>query len=132
MAAPLKSGLLCSFQYDAELFQPATVQRLAAHYHHLLQGISASPGAYLAELPMLSPAEKEQVLRGWNPPQPFSPPRRALPQRFEAAVARTPQAVAVIHNEQRLSFAELNRRANRWAYALRAWGVGPEVRSGSV
>ena len=91
----------------------------------LLEIMAADPGEAIGRLPMLSDAERRQVVRGWTATA--TPPAAAtLPSLFEAQVARTPDAAALLHGDARLSYAELNRRANRLAHRLIRRGVGPE------
>lgn len=122
-------GLAAAIEYDTDLFDQATIERLSAHLQRLLKGAVENPRARLSELPMLAPAEQEQVI-GWGAPAASALPSRAVHQRFEERAARTPWAVAVVHERLTLSYGELDRRANQLAQLLRRHGVGPEVRVG--
>ncbi|HTK11072.1 MAG TPA: amino acid adenylation domain-containing protein, partial [Ktedonobacteraceae bacterium] len=120
-------GLRCRFEYSTDLFDEATIIRLADHWQTLLAGIAADPRQPLSTLPLLSEEERHQVVVAWNATQQMQYPlEQSLSQLFEAQVARTPQAVAVICEHEQLSYQELNARANRLAHQLRARGVGPE------
>src|SRR6266516_3088133 len=77
-------------------------------------------------LPMLREAERQQILGAWNATQGYFPEHSCIHQLFEEQVQRTPEAVAVVFEQQRLTYRELNRRANRVAHALQAAGVGPD------
>jgi amino acid adenylation domain-containing protein len=101
------------------------MRRLLEQYERLLQGIAADPQQAVGSLPLLSETERDQVLRQWNDTL-QAIPESTLPALFEAQAARTPEATALVFEAERLSYAELNERANRLAHLLRAQGVGPE------
>ncbi|PTV74972.1 amino acid adenylation domain-containing protein, partial [Pseudomonas aeruginosa] len=109
------------------LFDASTVERLAGHWRNLLRGIVANPRQRLGELPLLDAPERRQTLSEWNPAQRECAVQGTLQQRFEEQVRQRPQAVALILDEQRLSYGELNARANRLAHCLIARGVGADV-----
>ena len=113
-------------EYDAELFRPATIQRLLNHYQMLLEGIVATPDQQLSDLPLLTKAERHQML-AWNDTGSEPAPAMCIAQMFEAQVERTPDAVAVTLADEWITYRELNRRANQLANYLRRNGVGPEV-----
>lgn len=120
-----EGALAASFEYNTELFDPATVTRIAEHYLTLLQGIADAPQARISELPLLTRDQRRQILVDWNSTQAVYPADRCLHQLFEAQVDKTPDADAVAFADQTLSYAELNARANLLAYYLRSKGVGP-------
>ncbi|MCO1852169.1 amino acid adenylation domain-containing protein, partial [Pseudomonas aeruginosa] len=99
----------------------------AGHWRNLLRGIVANPRQRLGELPLLDAPERRQTLSEWNPAQRECAVQGTLQQRFEEQVRQWPQAVALILDEQRLSYGELNARANRLAHCLIARGVGADV-----
>ncbi|NPS78252.1 amino acid adenylation domain-containing protein, partial [Pseudomonas aeruginosa] len=103
------------------------VERLAGHWRNLLRGIVANPRQRLGELPLLDAPERRQTLSEWNPAQREYVVQGTLQQRFEEQARQRPQAVALILDEQRLSYGELNARANRLAHCLIARGVGADV-----
>ncbi|HCF2300952.1 TPA: amino acid adenylation domain-containing protein, partial [Pseudomonas aeruginosa] len=105
----------------------STVERLAGHWRNLLRGIVANPRQRLGELPLLDAPERRQTLSEWNPAQRECAVQGTLQQRFEEQARQRPQAVALILDEQRLSYGELNARANRLAHCLIARGVGADV-----
>ncbi len=115
------------FDYATDLFDASTVERLAGHWRNLLRGIVANPRQRLGELPLLDAPERRQTLSEWNPAQRECAVQGTLQQRFEEQVRQRPQAVALILDEQRLSYGELNARANRLAHCLIARGVGADV-----
>ncbi|HBP4241547.1 TPA: amino acid adenylation domain-containing protein, partial [Pseudomonas aeruginosa] len=102
-------------------------ERLAGHWRNLLRGIVANPRQRLGELPLLDAPERRQTLSEWNPAQRECAVQGTLQQRFEEQARQRPQAVALILDEQRLSYGELNARANRLAHCLIARGVGADV-----
>jgi amino acid adenylation domain-containing protein len=116
--------------YSTALFEEATIRRWAGHFQTLLEGLTADPGRRLAELPLLTAAERDQVLLEWNRPPadyPEEGPEEGFVHRmFEAQAGRTPDAVAVVFEAEALSYRQLNERANRFAGRLRDLGVGPE------
>jgi len=116
-----------SVNYDRERFDAETIQRLLGHFHTLLHSLVAMPAARLAELPMLAAAEQRQMLVAWNETQTDYPPELCLHEMFEAQAARTPDAVAVVCEDQQITFRELDHRANQLAQYLQKLGIGPEV-----
>jgi amino acid adenylation domain-containing protein/non-ribosomal peptide synthase protein (TIGR01720 family) len=118
-------GLSGEFEYNTDLFELATVQRMVGHLLVLLEGIAAGPDRRLGELPMLTDVEARQVLVEWNATERAVAPA-TLSELFEAQVARTPQNTAVVFEGGSLSFAELEARANQLAHYLIELGVGPE------
>ncbi|MEW6732656.1 MAG: amino acid adenylation domain-containing protein, partial [Acidobacteriota bacterium] len=109
--------------YDSELFQTATIDRMAKHFTTLLESIVANPEQTIAQLPMLSQTELDQILVEWNSTVTNYPATTSVQQLFEAQVKRTPDAIAVSCGEHRLSYHELNLRANQLAHYLQSLGV---------
>ena len=112
------------FRYDADLFDDATMARLAGHFTTALDAWIDAPGTRLADLPLLTAAERRQ-LREWNPEPAPDRGRRCLHRRFEAQADRTPETPAVSSGDESLTYGELDRRANRLARHLQAAGVRP-------
>ena len=123
-------GMTCHFEYSTDLFDAATIARMAGHWQTLLEGIVAHPERRLGELPLLTEAERHQLLVEWNETSSDSPKDQCIHQLFEAQVERTPEAIAVIFEDQQLTYHELNVRANQLAHHLQRLGVGPEVMVG--
>ncbi len=123
-------ALAGTFGFRSELFDGATIERLAGHFGRLLAGAVAAPELPVSELPLLSAAERAQ-LAAWNEETRRERPEEllgwTLPELFAAQVRRTPEAVALISGRERLSYAELAARTAALANPLRASGVGPEV-----
>ena len=114
-------------EYSTDLFEPTTVARMLSHFQVLLEGIVADPDRRISELPLLSEAEKHQVMVEWNQTARDFPKQKCVHQLFEEQAKRRPGAVAVVFEERQLSYGELNRRANQLAHYLRNRGAGPEV-----
>jgi amino acid adenylation domain-containing protein len=123
-------GLSGFLEYAADLFDAVSVKRLVRHLQSVLQGIVADPDQRLLDLPLLTEAERHQLLVAWNDTQADYAKESCIHELFEAQVAQTPEAVAVVCGESQLSYRELNTRANQLAHYLGALGVGPEVRVG--
>nr|WP_239989593.1 MupA/Atu3671 family FMN-dependent luciferase-like monooxygenase [Corallococcus macrosporus] len=123
-------GLTGGLEYPADLFDLSTVEALWERFVRLLQGIAANPSRRVSELPLLSEVERQRMLVAWNDTRAPVPEGATLHGLFEAQARRTPDAVAVVAEAQRLTYAELDARANQLAHHLRTLGVGPEVRVG--
>ena len=123
-------GIEAVFKYATDMFDAATIERLAQHWTALLQAIVADPSRSIGQLPMLDDTRQQQLLSQWNPTRVEHPVEQCIHQVIEAQAERHPDAVAVTFAGQRLTYAELNRRANQWAHRLIANGVGPDVRVG--
>ncbi len=122
-----ESGLLCGWEYNTDLFETATIQRMAEHFQILLAGIVANPKQRVAQLPLLSQAEQHIVLSEWNNTKVEYPLDKCIHQLFEEQVERTPDAIAVVFESQQLTYRELNCRANQLARYLQSLGAAPEV-----
>jgi surfactin family lipopeptide synthetase A len=120
-------GILARFIYNTDLFDAATIARMAGHFQTLLQGIVARPDQRLSGLPLLTPAERNRLLVEWNNTQADFPRDQCVHQLFEARAARTPNATAVVLENEQIDYCELNRRANQLAHHLLKLGVGPDV-----
>ncbi|MDF9616382.1 amino acid adenylation domain-containing protein [Pseudomonas entomophila] len=115
-------------EYNTDLFDRATIERLSHHYRHLLAQVVAEPKRALHELSLMDEHEREQVLHAWNASAALQSPIDCVHRLVEAQAACHPQACAVTFEDRRLSYAELNAQANRLARHLRTLGVGPDVR----
>ncbi len=122
-----ENGLDALLLYNSDLFLPASIEHLVEHFQRLLVGIVATPQRPLADLPLLSERERDLLLNTWNATATDYPQQLGVHQLFEAQVARTPKAIALVQGRQRLSYYELNQRANQLAHYLRKHGVGPEM-----
>ncbi|HEV8580104.1 MAG TPA: amino acid adenylation domain-containing protein [Thermoanaerobaculia bacterium] len=120
-------GIGLALEHDTDRFDLATAARLMDHLLELLAGALANPGRAVAELPMLSPSERRQLLEDWGAVASGAPLERTIPELFEERCAADPEALAVIAGEESLTYGELNRRANRLAHRLRRLGVGTDL-----
>ncbi|MBG7135094.1 non-ribosomal peptide synthase/polyketide synthase [Pseudomonas aeruginosa] len=118
--------LYAALTYAPDLFEARTVERMARHWQNLLRGMLENPQASVDSLPMLDAEERYQLLEGWNATAAEYPLQRGVHRLFEEQVERTPTAPALAFGEERLDYAELNRRANRLAHALIERGVGAD------
>ena len=123
-----ESDIWAALVYATDLFDASTAERLVRHWQNLLDAILATPDARLGELDMLDREEREAIGRLWNCSVSGYPAMPLVHQRVAEQARLTPEAVAVIFDEEKLTYAELDSRANRLAHALIARGVGPEVR----
>jgi amino acid adenylation domain-containing protein len=121
------TGLSCWFEYNTDLFDEATIERMAAHFQTLLEGIVANPEQRLAELPLLTAPERSQLLIEWNDTAADYRRDECIQALFEEQVERNSNKVALISETARLTFDELNQKANQLAHYLKRRGVGPEV-----
>ncbi|HEV7786142.1 MAG TPA: amino acid adenylation domain-containing protein, partial [Thermoanaerobaculia bacterium] len=115
-------------EYSSDLFERATIARLAGHLQALLAGMAMDPERPAGELPLLTPIESAQLMEwsGAAAPSPY-PRERSIHELFAEQAAARPEAVAVCLGEERLTYGELDRRANRLARRLLRLGAGPEV-----
>ncbi|MGH9361547.1 MAG: non-ribosomal peptide synthetase, partial [Thermoanaerobaculia bacterium] len=117
------AGLAGGLEFNRDLFDATTAERLLRHYATLVEGVVAAPEARLSDLPLLAPAERQQLVLEWNDTGAPFPRHLCLHELFEAQASRAPAATAVLCGEERSSYAELDRRANRLANALIAGGL---------
>jgi amino acid adenylation domain-containing protein len=122
-----EAGLAACFEYDADLFPADTIVRMQAHYRRIVEGMVEGFNGRIESLSLMDDTERRQVLRDF--PRLSVPPMPAadLVRQFESQVRRAPDAPAVVHGDDQLSYGELESRANRLAQYLRGRGVGPEV-----
>ncbi|HEX8395547.1 MAG TPA: amino acid adenylation domain-containing protein, partial [Longimicrobium sp.] len=121
-------GVAGEVVFAKALFQRETVERYAGYLRRVLQGMAAGATRRVDRLPLLSAEERRRVVEEWNRTDAPYPAGSFIHERFEAQAGRTPDAVAVVFEDRRLTYGELNRRANRLAHHLRDLGVGPDVR----
>lgn len=121
-------GLGASLVYATSLFDRPRVEALAQHWCNLLADIVRQPHQRVAELAMLGSQEREQLLARWDQTGDDHPDDRFVHQLFADQVARTPEAIAIRFDDQRLSYRQLDAQANRLAHRLIEQEVGPEVR----
>jgi amino acid adenylation domain-containing protein len=115
-----------ALNYDTALFEPETIQRMFHHYGQLLAAAVTQPELRISDLNILTEDETRQLLVEWNRTE-SAYKQKCVHELFEEQVRRSAEAVAVECKGQKLTYAELNRRANQLAHYLRRVGVGPEV-----
>ncbi len=116
--------------YATSLFEAATVERYAGYLRRVLEGMAADEGRRVERLEVLAQSERRQVVEAWNRTEAAYPGELCVHELFQAQAGRTPEAVALVFEGETLTYAELNRRANRLAHHLGDLGVGPDVRVG--
>jgi amino acid adenylation domain-containing protein/non-ribosomal peptide synthase protein (TIGR01720 family) len=121
-----ESGLFGAFEYSSDLFDTGTMERMVGHYITLLESSVSDPEQAVADLQLLSAAERQQLLE-WNDTARDYGREQCLHERFEAQVERAPEAVALVYEGRQMSYGELNRRANQLGHYLQGAGVGAEV-----
>ena len=119
-------GLSGALHYNTDLFDDATITRILGHFEIMLEGIVREPKQFISDLPILTEADKHQLLVEWNDTKRGYPKDKCIHELFEEQVERSPDAVAVVFEEQQLTYRELNRRANQLAHYLRKLGMGPD------
>ncbi|MBC1219356.1 amino acid adenylation domain-containing protein [Nostoc sp. UCD121] len=117
------NGLGMVFDYNAEMFDASTIERMLGHFKTLLEGIVANADQPISELPLLTAPEQHQLLVDWNGKQADYPQNTCIHQWFEAQAKRTPDNIAVSFENQQLTYQELNQRANQLADYLQTLGV---------
>ncbi|HVG46215.1 MAG TPA: amino acid adenylation domain-containing protein, partial [Longimicrobium sp.] len=123
-------GLSGSLEYATDLFDEGTARRMASHLGRVLEQVAADPDGRIWQVTLLDEAERRQVLEEWNRTEAEYPADRCIHELFEAQAARTPDAVAVVHEADALTYRALDERANRLAHHLVRLGVGAETRVG--
>ncbi|HEY0605351.1 MAG TPA: amino acid adenylation domain-containing protein, partial [Herpetosiphonaceae bacterium] len=124
------AGLWGVLEYNTDLFEAATMARMAEHFQVLLAGLLADPDQRIHELPLLTSAERRQMLADWNATVAASSEQRCIHDLIREQTTQTPHAIAARFGEQTLTYQELDQRANRLAQHLVSQGVGPERRVG--
>ena len=122
-----EEGLEGNLEYNTDLFEEDTIQRMVGHLQGLLEGIVRNPQQRLSELPLLNESEQYQLLQEWNDTTTDYPKDKCIHELFETQVKKTPDAIAVVFENQQLTYQELNAKTNQLAHHLRSLGVKPEV-----
>ena len=113
-------------EYNTDLFDRWRMEQMVEHFKNLLSALFKQPDTRISTLSPLSASERQQLLLEWNATESDYPQDQCIHQLFEAQVDNTPEATAVVFEDQSLTYSELNARANRLAHHLRSLGVGPE------
>ncbi len=121
--------LECALEYSAALFDKETVRRMLGHFQVLLRGVVANPDERISTLPLLTDAERRQLIEEWNPPAVAAPSssEKFQHEAFAAQAAKTPDAIAVTFEKRHLTFRDLDVQSNQLAHLLRRHGVGPDI-----
>ncbi|HTL89840.1 MAG TPA: amino acid adenylation domain-containing protein, partial [Leptolyngbya sp.] len=119
----LGKALTLKLSYDRQRFEAATIDRMLSHLQVLLSEMLANPHQKLAEIPLLTTTERQQLLFDWNATATNYQQHLCLHQLFEAQVKRTPDAIATVYHQQSLTYAEINQQANQIAHHLRSLGI---------
>ncbi|WP_066383175.1 non-ribosomal peptide synthetase [Anabaena sp. CA = ATCC 33047] len=118
-----ETGLQGDLEYNTDIFNPDRINRMLGHFQVLLEGIVANPQQHLSELPLLTANEQNQLLLEWNNTKINYPQNQCIHQLLEAQVEKTPDAVAVVFENDKLTYRELNKKANQLANYLQKIGV---------
>ncbi len=127
--AEVDNGLVGELEYNRDLFDTATITRLIARFQRALAALASEPEQRIADLPLMDEAERRALEAAWSGPR-TDVPRVGAHALFEARARANPHEAAAVFGERRMSYGELDERANRFARYLQANGVGPEVRVG--
>jgi amino acid adenylation domain-containing protein/non-ribosomal peptide synthase protein (TIGR01720 family) len=122
-----ESGLTGELEYNTDLFDAATIDRIIEHFSTLLESIVPNPEQRLSELPILTKSEQQTLLVEWNDTASNYPKNTCIHQLFEAQVKRTPDAIAAVFKNQQITYQELNAKANQLAHYLASLGVQPNL-----
>jgi non-ribosomal peptide synthetase component F len=124
-----KNGKLSgSINYSTDLFNAATIERMASHFQILLEGIVADRNRRVSDLPILTEVEKHQLLVEFNDTEAEFPKVKYIHELFEEQVEKTPEGIALVCEDRQFTYRELNTRANQLAHYLQKLEVGPESR----
>lgn len=120
-------GIIGRCEYSTDLFDASTIKRMIGHFKVLLEGFIANPQQHISELPILTEAERHQILVEWNDTCVEYPRNRCIHHLFDEQTEKSPGAVSVVFEDKQLTYRKLNAQANRLARYLQSLGVGPEV-----
>ncbi|NEP29662.1 condensation domain-containing protein, partial [Moorena sp. SIO3I6] len=121
------SGLEGYCVYNTDLFDRATITGMMAHFQTLLQAIVANPQQKISKLPLITAAEKQKILHEWKNTKTDDPDDKCIHQLFEEQVENNPNGIALVFEQQKLTYSQLNSKANQLAHYLQKWGVVPET-----
>jgi non-ribosomal peptide synthetase component F len=124
----LGQELAVGIEYSQDLFEAGTIERLINHYKNVLEGAVKDSERPIWSLDLLSAEERKQIIEEWNAAEADYPKEKLIHELFEEQVERSPDAVALVYEEQSLTYGELNAKANRLAHHLHMLGVGPDAR----
>jgi len=125
--AEVEGGLSASFNFNTDLFDASTITSMLDHYRTLLESIVADPERRIFHLPILNEHERERLLVQWNETAAWYPQEKCIQELFEAQSKKKPDAIALVFEEQAITYGELNERATQLAHHLQTLGVRPET-----
>src|SRR5262249_4552310 len=125
--AQTESGLVGSLSYNRDLFEAVTIQRMVGHLERMLESVVNDSEQSLFTIPMLSEAERYQMLVGWNETGVEQSQWLSVSEQFENQAEQIPDAIALVFEDRSLTYRELQGRVDRLSWRLRGIGVGPEV-----
>ncbi|MCV3211987.1 amino acid adenylation domain-containing protein [Plectonema radiosum NIES-515] len=123
----IESKLVGTWEYNSDLFEADTIRRMMGHFQTLCSAIANNPEQPVSQLPLLSASERHHLLVEWNQTSADYPQDKCIHQLFEEQVEHTPDNIAVVYEQQQLTYRELNTRANQLAHHLQKLGVAPDV-----
>ena len=124
---PVGDEILGLCAYNRDLFEAETIQRMLSHYQNLLSAVVENPNQPITLLPLMSPTEQQQLLVAWNNTKTEYPTDKCIHELFEAQVEKKPSALAIVFEEQKLTYSQLNSKANQLAHYLQQLGVQPQM-----
>ncbi|HVG19910.1 MAG TPA: condensation domain-containing protein, partial [Blastocatellia bacterium] len=122
-----EDGFEVFFEYNTDLFEASTARRMSKHFQTLLENIAVDSGQAISSVPLLGEDERRQLISEWNGARRDYGEYVPIYKQFESQVERTPDAIAITSGAEKLTYRELNRRANQLARRLRRAGVGPDM-----
>ncbi|WP_375514724.1 amino acid adenylation domain-containing protein [uncultured Nostoc sp.] len=122
-----EEGLTGSWEYSNDLFDEQTIARMAENFQVLLEAIATNSQQPIGQLPLLTNSQRHQLLVEWNDTVTKYPINKTIPQLFEEQVQKTPHVIAVVFEDEQLTYQQLNTKANQLAHSLQKLGVKPEV-----
>jgi amino acid adenylation domain-containing protein len=128
--AEVEGRITCALEYNRDLYDAATIERMGEHFEVLLGSVLAGPRGRISDLEIMKWEDRNQIIREWNDTYQEYDNEMCIQELFERQSERNPEAIAVVYQEEQVSYGELERRANQVAQRLRSLGVGPEVRVG--
>ena len=123
-------GIIGALVYSTELFEESTIRSFAERFRMLLEAVVANPDRRVSQIDLLTSAERKKLLVDWNDTAPVYHTRSCIPDLFEAWASRAPDSIALASGDLRITYDELNQRANQLAHYLKSYGVGEETRVG--
>jgi amino acid adenylation domain-containing protein len=120
-------GWMATAEYSTDLFAAGRVERMLEHLCVILESVASNPAQRVSDIPLLTVAERQQILVDWNQTERNYPRDKCVHTLFEEQAKRTPAAVAVVFEGHALNYRELDARASHLAHHLRSLGVGPDV-----